>query len=216
MWTHWWSASVQGQRDSKSDFNSWLLLSVKYWQAVNPLTLCYIITSNGLIALFTCFTQVLPYQTYCLLDPNTKVWRCVYSAHCLLNIAWRDGMLMWPSAFIPPGSGPHQTIIGCFLPLSVTLDSFLCNTVVAISCLPLVLLAIMFLPDTSVFSYGGTYSASTCQNHSGGPFSEGALLCNSALSLSLATEFWQTYNILHSVHREQNSVLVASVEAVII
>ena len=27
-------------------------------------------------ALFTCFTQVLPYQTYCLLDPNTKVGCC--------------------------------------------------------------------------------------------------------------------------------------------
>ena len=50
--------------------------------------------SNSLIALFTCFTQVLPYQTYCLLDLNTKVGSCVYSTHCLLNIAWRDGMPM--------------------------------------------------------------------------------------------------------------------------
>ena len=69
-------------------------MSVKYRHAVNSITSIYIITSNGLIALFTCFTQVLPYQTYCLLDPNTKVGSCVYSTHCLLNIAWRDGMPM--------------------------------------------------------------------------------------------------------------------------
>ena len=67
-------------------------MSVKYCQVVSPLTSCYIITSNGLIALFTCFTQVLPYQTYCLLDSNTKVGTCVYSTHYLPNIAWHDGM----------------------------------------------------------------------------------------------------------------------------
>ena len=67
-------------------------MSVKYCHAVSPLTSCYIIASEGLIALFTCFTQVLPYQTYCLLDPNTKVGSCVYSAHHLLNIAWHDDM----------------------------------------------------------------------------------------------------------------------------
>ena len=56
-------------------------MSVKYWQAVNPLTSCYMITSNGLIALFACFTQVLPYQTYCLLDPDTKVGSYVCIQH---------------------------------------------------------------------------------------------------------------------------------------
>ena len=69
-------------------------MSVKYCHAVNPLTSCYVITSNGLIALFTCFTQVLPYQTYCLLDPNAKVGSFVYSTHHLLNIAWHDDMPM--------------------------------------------------------------------------------------------------------------------------
>ena len=62
--------------------------------SVHLRTSCYIITSNGLIALFTCLTQVLPYQTYCLLDPNTKVGSCVYSTHHLLDIAWHDDMPM--------------------------------------------------------------------------------------------------------------------------
>ena len=64
-----------------------VVVDVKYSHAVSPLTSCYIITSKDLIALFTYFTQVLPYQTYCLLDPDTKVGSCVYSAHRLLNIA---------------------------------------------------------------------------------------------------------------------------------
>lgn len=46
---------------------------------------------DSLVALFKCFTQVLPYQTYSLLDPDIKVGSCMYSTHCLLNIEWHNG-----------------------------------------------------------------------------------------------------------------------------
>ena len=36
------------------------------------------------VSMFACFTQVLPYQTHCLLDSDTKVGSCVCSTYCLL------------------------------------------------------------------------------------------------------------------------------------
>ena len=160
----------------------WCLYYINYSHAVSPLTSCYIITSNGFIAMFACFTQVLPYQTYCLLDPNTKVGSHVYSTHRLINIAWHDGMPLWPSAFILPGSSSHQTLIGYFLLCLITMDSFLHSTVVAMSCPPHALLAICLwlIPAYSVRV--GPIQQALAKITLGDRFQRG----------TLATEFWRT------------------------
>ena len=101
-----------------------LFVCVRYCHAVSPLTPCYIITPNDLIALFTCFTQVLPYQTYCLLDPNTKVGSCMCVQHTLLA---QHCMAQWHTCLVshPLLEASPQTIIGYFLPFLVTLDTIL-------------------------------------------------------------------------------------------
>ena len=90
---------------------------VHFCRSVSPLTSCYIITSNGLIALFPCFTQVLPYQTYCLLDPNTQVGSCmcVYTAHTACSTL-HDTMAHMSSVTPPPGSCPlpHTPLLAFF------------------------------------------------------------------------------------------------------
>ena len=114
------------QKVSISDFSYiclWLFICVHYRPAGSPLTSCYIITSNGLIALFTCFTQVLPHQTYCLLDPDTKVGSFVFTAlaqrgmawlHvlCTAHIAQHCTMAHIPSVTPPPRiSFPHTPLL---------------------------------------------------------------------------------------------------------
>ena len=101
--------------------------------------------SNGLIALFTCFTQVLPYQTYCLLDPNTKV----ESFMCVQYTLLAQHCMAWTHAYVaisihPPWERPPPDHYWLLLPFLVTINSCLHSRVVAISCPPHVLLAICF------------------------------------------------------------------------
>ena len=91
---------------------------VHFCRTVSPLTSCYIITSNGLIALFQCFTQVLPYQTYCLLDPNTKVGSCMCVQHTLLA---KHSMTQWHTCLV---SHPLLEAGSCPLPHTPLLAFF--------------------------------------------------------------------------------------------
>ena len=77
VWPHWWSASIQTQILPVT-----MPMIAGVYQLLSGCQSTYFIsfiTSNSVIALFTRFTQVLPYQMYCLLDPNSKVGSCVYS-----------------------------------------------------------------------------------------------------------------------------------------
>ena len=139
-------------------------MCVHFCRAVRPLTSCYIITSNGLIALFAYFTQVLPYQTYCLLDPNTKVGSCMCVHHTLLA---QHCMAPWPTFLVSHPlleSVPPHIIIGLlWLPWT---------NICSIWWLPYhdpphVLLAIS--GNVSIFSFvGGTCFSNHLPRNSGG------------------------------------------------
>ena len=66
---------------------------------------------------------------------------------------------------------PARPLLPTFLPFSVTSYSLLQSNGCHI--MSLLMSPLLFLSDTAVFSQGGPISASACQNHSGGLFSEG-------------------------------------------
>ena len=78
---------------------------------------------------------------------------------------------------------------------------------------------LLFLPMSAYSVIGGTYFSNHLSKNSEGPFSEGTLPCDSALSLPLAAQFDNyIYNMGHSSIRGigQWCPTVASVEAVIV
>ena len=129
-------------------------MCVHYSHAVSPLMSCYIITSNSLIGLFTCFTQVLPYQTYCLLDPNTKVGSCMCVQHTLLAqhcmTQWHTCLVSHPLLEAVPLHTYH------YWPSLVTLDSILQHDGYHIMTLLVSILLLLLMPAylvTSVFRW---------------------------------------------------------------
>ena len=117
---------------------------------------------------------------------------------CVQHTLLDQHCMAWWHAFVaisihPPWKHPtpHQTIIDYFLPFSVTLDSFRYSTMVAISCPPHFLLAICLwlMPAYSVWVV--PIQQPLAKVTLGDRFQRGTLLCDSALSLPLATQFWR-------------------------
>ena len=138
---------------------------------------------------------------------NMSLARCMYAYANTLMIRFSRGSKWYRSRY--------KKIFAVF---SVTMYSFLYSTVVATSCSLMFSLLYVSAWYQRIQLGWDLFSKhlprSLCM---GGHFQRVTFMCDGALSLPLATEFLKNkHNMGHSWHWEQNSVLVASVEAVII